>query len=126
VACPLFVPFVEEGWLGGEVVLSVARKYLKPLRQAKVDTVILGCTHYPLLRPVIQEVLGKQVVLIDSAKQVAFEIKKILASEDLLNRNKAGTGKHKFYVSDNPEWFSSLAQRFMGRKLMNVRKVDNV
>ena len=124
VACPLFVPFVEEGWLGGEVVLSVARTYLKPLKDAGVDTVILGCTHYPLLKPVIQEVLGKNVTLIDSAKQVAFEIKKILASEDMINRGKGG--KHKFYVSDNPEWFSSLAQRFMGRKLSNVKKVDNV
>lgn len=126
VACPLFVPFVEEGWFSGEVVLSVARKYLKPLKDAGVDTVILGCTHYPLLKPVIQEVLGKQVILIDSAKQVAFEIKKILANEDLFNRGKGVAGKHKFYVSDNPEWFSSLAKRFMGKKLMNVRKVDNV
>lgn len=121
-ACPLFVPFVEEGWLSGEVVLSVARSYLKPLKEAGVDTVILGCTHYPLLKPIIQEVLGKHVVLIDSAKQVAFEIKKILASEDMLNRGKAKVGCHKFYVSDNPEWFSSLAQRFLGRKITNVKK----
>jgi len=124
VACPLFVPFVEEGWLCGDVVMSVAKTYLKPLINAKVDTVILGCTHYPLLRPIIQEVLGKRVTLIDSAKQVAFEVKKILASEDMLNRGKGG--KHKFLVSDNPEWFSSLAKRFMGRKLTNVKKVDNV
>jgi len=123
-ACPLFVPFVEEGWLKGEVVMSVARTYLKPLCAAGVDTVILGCTHYPLLKPVIQEVLGKNVILIDSAKQVAFEVKKILSSEDMLNRGKGG--RHKYYVSDNPEWFSSLAQRFMGRKLTNVKKVDNV
>ena len=123
-ACPLFVPFVEEGWLKGEVVESVVRSYLKPLKDAGVDTVILGCTHYPLLKPVIQEVMGKDVVLIDSAKQVVVEIKKILASEDLLNRLKGG--KHKFFVSDNPEWFSSLAKRFMGRQLKDVRKVDNV
>lgn len=124
VACPLFVPFVEEGWLSGEVVMNVARSYLKPLKDAQVDTVILGCTHYPLLRPVIQEVLGKKVTLIDSAKQVAFEIKKILANEDMANRGKGG--KLSFFVSDNPEWFSSLAQRFMGRKLNNVKKVDPV
>ncbi len=124
VACPLFVPFVEEGWLSGEVVLSVVKNYLKPLKAAGVDTVILGCTHYPLLKPVIQQVLGKGVVLIDSAKQVACEVKKILASEDLLNRGKGG--KHTFYVSDNPEWFSGLAQRFLGSKLSNVKKVNNV
>jgi len=123
-ACPLFVPFVEEGWLEGEVVLNVARKYLQPLKDAGVDTVILGCTHYPLLKPMIQEVLGKNVTLIDSAKQVAVEVKKILANEDMLNRGQGG--KHKFYVSDNPEWFSSLAQRFMGKRLSDVRKVDNV
>ena len=131
VACPLFVPFVEEGWLKGEVVSSVARSYLKPLKNSGVDTVILGCTHYPLLKSVIQEVLGKQVTLIDSAKQVAFEVKKILANEDLLNqpaKNKSvlPIGRHKFYVSDNPEWFSGLAERFLGRQLKDVRKVENV
>lgn len=124
VSCPLFVPFVEEGWLSGDVVMSVAKDYLKPLKEAKVDTVILGCTHYPLLKPVIQEVLGKEVTLIDSAKQVACEVKKILASEDLLNHGKGGN--NSFYVSDNPEWFSGLAQRFLGKKLKNVRKVSNV
>jgi glutamate racemase len=123
-SCPLFVPFVEEGWLSGEVVLSVAKDYLKPLKSAGVDTVILGCTHYPLLKPVIQQVLGKEVTLIDSAKQVACEVKKILASEDLLNRGKGGN--NSFYVSDNPEWFSGLAQRFLGRPLKNVKKVNNV
>jgi len=124
LACPLFVPFVEEGWTNGAVVLNVARSYLEPLKEARVDTVILGCTHYPLLKTVIQEVLGPDVTLIDSAKQVAFEVKKILASEDMLNRVRGG--KHRFFVSDNPEWFSSLAQRFMGKKLTNVRKVVNV
>jgi glutamate racemase len=121
VACPLFVPFVEEGWLSGKVVLDVARTYLKPLKVARVDTVILGCTHYPLIKPVIKEVLGKEVTLIDSAKQVAIEVKKILAQEGLLNKGRRG--KHKFFVSDNPEWFSGLAERFLGEKVRNVNKV---
>ena len=120
VACPLFVPFVEEGWLSGDVVLDVARTYLKPLKDAKVDTVILGCTHYPLLKPVIKRVLGDNVTLIDSAKQVAVEVKKILGSENILNEK--GKGKHSFYVSDNPEWFSGLAERFLGKSLKNVKK----
>jgi glutamate racemase len=124
VACPLFVPFVEEGWLKGDVVLTVARTYLKPLKQAGVDTVILGCTHYPLLKPVIKEVLGRNVTLIDSAKQVAFEVKKILVSENLLNGTRPA--KHKFYVSDNPEWFSSLAERFLGAQVHNVLKVNPI
>ncbi len=124
VACPLFVPFVEEGWLSGDVVMEVARNYLKPLKDAKVDTVILGCTHYPLLKPVIREVLGKNVNLIDSAKQVAIEVKEILAAENALNKGRKG--KHRFYVSDNPEWFSSLAERFLGVSLRDVKKVNNV
>lgn len=124
VACPLFVPFVEEGWLSGDVVLTVARTYLKPLKDAGVDTVILGCTHYPLLKPVIKEVLGKSVTLIDSAQQVAIEVKKILAAEgELSNERRA---RHKFYVSDNPEWFSGLAKRFLGRQVKDVHKVNNV
>lgn len=123
VACPLFVPFVEEGWLSGDVVLEVAKTYLKPLKAASVDTVILGCTHYPLLKPVIKKVLGENVTLIDSAKQVAIEVKKILAAEGLLNRSRRG--KHKFYVSDNPEWFSSLAQRFLGKSVRDVKKVNS-
>lgn len=123
-SCPLFVPFVEEGWLSGNVVLDVARTYLKPLKSARVDTVILGCTHYPILKPVIKEVLGKNVFLIDSAQQVAIEVKKILAAEGQLEKGRRG--KHKFYVSDNPEWFSGLARRFLGQSLKDVRKVNGV
>jgi len=121
-ACPLFVPFVEEGWLEGRVVTEVAEKYLAPLKKAGVDTVILGCTHYPLLRPVIKRVLGSKVSLIDSAKQVAFEVKRILSGDELLN--KGHKGRHKFFVSDNPEWFKGLAKRFLGYLPKDVRKVN--
>jgi len=124
VACPLFVPFAEEGWIQGEVVKTVARHYLKPLKDAGVDTLILGCTHYPLLKPVIKEVMGENVALIDSAQQVAVEVKKILAAEGQLNKNRSG--RHQFYVSDNPEWFSGLAKRFLGKPLKNVKRVSNV
>ncbi|MDD5155078.1 MAG: glutamate racemase [Candidatus Omnitrophica bacterium] len=122
-ACPLFVPFVEEGWLSGKVVMDVARHYLEPLKASGVDTVILGCTHYPLLKPVIRQVLGKKVTLIDSAKQVAMEIKKILAQDCCLAKN--GKGRHKYYVSDNPEWFSSIARRFLGEAPKNVSKANS-
>ena len=124
LACPLFVPFVEEGWLSGNVVLEVARTYLKPLKSAGVDTVILGCTHYPLLKPVIKEVLGEKVELIDSARQVGMEVKKILSVEGLLNKERRG--RHKFYVSDNPEWFTGLAERFLGQKVKDVSKANHV
>ncbi|MDD4939116.1 MAG: glutamate racemase [Candidatus Omnitrophica bacterium] len=124
-ACPLFVPFAEEGWLEGSEISSVAAKYLKPVKDAKVDTVILGCTHYPLLKPVIKKSLGDDVALIDSAKQVAIEVKKILAQEGALN-NKSREGRHKFYVSDNTSWFGSVAGRFLGSPLLDVEKVNNV
>ncbi len=122
VSCPLFVPFAEEGFLEGDVVLEVARDYLKPLKRAGVDTVILGCTHYPLLKPVIKKAMGNGVCLIDSAKQVAIEVKNILAADSMLN--PSGKGKHKFFVSDNPDWFSGLAEKFLGEKIKNVTKVN--
>lgn len=124
VACPLFVPFAEEGWLSGDVVTQVARTYLAPLKKAGVDTVILGCTHYPLLKPVIKKVMGQGVTLIDSAQQVAIEVKKILSSDNLLNKQRKG--RHKFFVSDNPEWFTDLAQRFLGHKVKDIKKVNGV
>ena len=123
-ACPLFVPFVEEGWTGGKVVMEVAQTYLKPLKDARVDTLILGCTHYPVLKGVIRKVMGPKVTLIDSAKQVAIEVKNILASESLMGKPR--TGKHSFFVSDNPEWFTNLAGRFLGRKIRDARRIDHV
>jgi glutamate racemase len=122
-ACPLFVPFVEEGWLKGNVVREVAQTYLKPLRESRVDTLILGCTHYPLIKPILQEVMGKDVVLIDSATQVAIEVKKILGTDGKLNKGRRG--RHKFYVSDNPEWFKELAGRFLGKKVKDVAKCSS-
>ncbi len=123
VACPLFVPFAEEGWISGGVVKEVARVYLKPLKSARVDTVILGCTHYPLLKTVIKEVLGKDVRLIDSAKQVAMEVQNILLTEGLLHKEQK-KGSRRFYVSDNPEWFKGLAARFLGQPVQNIVKVN--
>lgn len=125
VSCPLFVPFVEEGWLSGNVVNSVAGTYLKPLKDAGVDTLILGCTHYPLLKAAIKRIMGRDVTLIDSARQVAIEVKRILAAEGILNKNTR-SGRQSFFVSDNPEWFSELAARFLGRPVKNVKKVNNV
>lgn len=122
-SCPMFVPFVEEGWLDGDVVMQVAKEYLQPFKDAKVDTLILGCTHYPLLKPIIAKVLGDSVTLIDSAKQVAIEVKKILASENMLNEVTKRKANNRFYVSDNPQWFSELATRFLGKKIQNVKKV---
>jgi len=122
-ACPLFVPLVEEGWLKGRVVKEVVQTYLKPLKQSRVDTLILGCTHYPVLKPIIREVMGPNVTLIDSAKQVAIEVKETLSSHGMLETKRRG--RIRFYVSDNPEWFKELAGRFLGTRVDCVTKVNN-
>jgi len=121
IACPLFVPLVEEGWLEGKIVLEVAKKYLAPLKNKGIDTLILGCTHYPLLKPLIQEVLGPEVKLIDSSTQIAKEVKDILKQEKLLNKKRIA--RRNFYVSDDPEGFRNLAKRFLGYRLNNVKKI---
>lgn len=120
-ACPLFVPFVEEGWIKERAVRDVAEAYLKPLKEAKVDTIILGCTHYPLLKSVIRDVMGNRVILIDSAKQVATEVKQILVNEGMLEPSQRPA--RSFYVSDGPAWFQGLAKRFLGHHIKEVVKV---
>lgn len=124
-ACPLFVPLVEEGWLEGKVTESVAREYLAPLREAEVDTLILGCTHYPLLKTVLQKVMGAGVVLVDSAAETAKEVKLLLEKEGLA-RSVRRPAHHEFLVSDEPEHFRALAKRFLGHDLPHVRRVNHV
>jgi glutamate racemase len=111
-ACPLFVPLVEEGWIDHAVTREIAEEYLGPLRRASVDTLILGCTHYPLLRPVIQEVMGAEVVLIDSGEAVARELEETLDRLGL--RAGPGEASHRFFVSDQKERFGGEARRFLG------------
>lgn len=119
VACPLFVPLVEEGWWSGPIVEAVARKYAAPLRRARVDTVILGCTHYPYLKPVLARVLGPRVRLIDSAEETARETQAVL-SELGLRAPTGGRGRREFYASDAPERFKRLAKRMLGPGAMKV------
>ena len=125
--CPLFVPLVEEGWLNTQITKQIARLYLNPLKSKKIDTLVLGCTHYPLLKPVIKEVLGQNVTLVDSARQVAQQAKEILIKQDLLApEKKKSKNKLQFYVSDEPDNFAELGKVFLGFELVNVRKVSNV
>lgn len=119
-ACPLFVPLVEEGWWSGDVVEAVARKYVAPLRAAKVDTVILGCTHYPYLKPVLARALGSRVRLIDSAEETARETENVLC-ELGLRAPRGGRGRREFYASDAPERFKRLAGRMLGAPVKSVR-----
>lgn len=119
--CPLFVPLVEEGWLNKDVTRQVASEYLSPLKAKKIDTLIMGCTHYPLLRQIIQDVMGRNVMLVDSAKEVAKEARIILDSAGHLNR-PGRKGKHSFFVSDEPSRFIRMAERFLKRRIVCAKR----
>jgi len=108
--CPLFVPLVEEGWHDDPVTEEVARRYLRPLLDAGVDTLVLGCTHYPLLKPVLQRVVGPEVVLIDSAEEVADMVASGLAAEGLQATHSA---VHHFCVTDAGQTFQRLARTIL-------------
>jgi glutamate racemase len=117
-ACPLFVPFVEEGWLDHEATRLVAEEYLSPMAQANVDALVLGCTHYPLLKPLIGKVLGRKVRLIDSAEQTAAETRRVLEAGALIAEGTVP--RYRFVASDAPEQFLRLGQRFLGDAIERV------
>lgn len=121
--CPLFVPLVEEGWFEHAVTYNVAREYLAPLKKAGVDTVILGCTHYPLLKNVLHSVMGPRVALVDSAEEVAAQVRQMLLQRRLL-RMQLSPATHTFLVSDEPQNFQKLARRFLGGGVKEVKRVD--
>jgi glutamate racemase len=122
-SCPLFVPLAEEGWTEGEIAELTAKKYLHPLKEAGIDVLILGCTHYPLLKPVIQEVMGDEVVLVDSAEETALEIKRILGENGISNRNSSPS-RREFYLTDVSDTFVAIAGRFLGEEIERVELVD--
>lgn len=113
-ACPLFVSLVENGFIeeDNEVTLLVAKKYLKDIIEADVDTLILGCTHFPIIAPVIRKVMGEKVKLIDSGKETARYVKEILSAEALLN-NSESTANYNYFVSDDTENFKNIAEIFL-------------
>lgn len=124
-SCPLFVPLAEEGWLNDKITRKVAEKYLDIFRGNKVDTLILGCTHYPMLKNVIGSVLGGGVCLVDSAKQCAVEVERILYREGLFNQGRS-KGRLKFFVSDEPEKFAALGRKFLGSDIKCIRRHEDV
>ncbi|GEJ55617.1 glutamate racemase [Anaeromyxobacter diazotrophicus] len=117
-ACPLFVPLAEEGWTDpeDEVVRLVARRYLAPFREAAVDTLVLGCTHYPLLRGAIARELP-EVTLVDSGDAIAAEVAERLGAA-------GGPAQHRFFVTDTPARFLTVAERFLGRAVERAEQVD--
>ncbi len=121
-ACPLFVPLAEEGWFHKKATKEIARQYLVKLIYSGVDTLILGCTHYPLLKSVIGKVMGKKVYLVDSAKEVAKEVRDVLVVNNLKKQTKS-LGKCKFFVSDKPQHFGKLAKQFLGYSIKSIKKV---
>ena len=119
-ACPLFVPLVEEGWLRKAVTAAVAREYLGPLRRSGIDTLVLGCTHYPLLKNVLNGVMGAKVALVDSAREVAAEVKRTLRDRRML-RTSAGRARRAFLISDRPQQFEKTAREFLGYNIRAVK-----
>jgi glutamate racemase len=121
-ACALFVPLVEEGWLDSEVTRAVARNYLAPIVSAEVDTLVLGCTHYPLMKTVIGNVVGRQVRLIDSAHETARQAGELLRERGLDNGTPDGA-RYRFIASDAPDTFLGLGERFLGSPIDRVETV---
>ena len=122
-SCPLFVPLVEEGWLNGTVCRQVAGTYLEPLVRQRIDTLILGCTHYPLLARTIQQVVGPAVTLVDSAQQTAAEVRGVLMGTDTL-ANGHSRPRYRFFVTDEPTHFDRLGHRFLGQVIGSVERVN--
>jgi len=119
-ACPRFVEFVERGLTTGEDLLGAAREYLDPVREAGVDTLVLGCTHYPLLTGVISYVMGQEVSLVSSAEETAKDVYRTLVAHDLLRDPQAPPPKHRFLATGDPEPFARLAGRFLGPEVSAV------
>ncbi len=123
--CPLFVPLAEEGWcsIDDEVVWMIAQRYLSGIKDSGIDTLVLGCTHYPLLKKVIQQVMGSSVTLVDSALESAQEVKKLLQEENMF-RNCGKEAESRFFLTDIPHSFIENGSVFLGHSLLNVTLVD--
>jgi len=111
-ACPLFVPLIEEGWLDDPITEEVARRYLNSLLKRKIDTLVLGCTHYPLIKGILKKVCGEEVELIDSAEAVAEEVCRVLPA-----KREDGVGAVRILVSDKTERFERVAKMIMGESI---------
>lgn len=123
LSCPLFVPLVEEGWTDGAIVELTADRYLSGMKDNGIDTLVLGCTHYPLLKSVLSRTVGEEVVLIDSAIETARQVKNTLESLSLLRKKDDGALR-EFYVTDSPERFLAVGERFLGTQMDHIRKIE--
>jgi glutamate racemase len=121
-ACPLFVPLVEEGWFDHPAAELIALEYLQPLKRAGVDVMVLGCTHYPLLKPLLQRTMGPDIRLIDSGEETAATVQGALHSSGL-NAPSSATPAHRFVVSDDEARFRQVGSRFIGERLRKAEVV---
>ena len=124
-ACPLFVPLVEEGWLKDPVTVEVAERYLQELQEQDVDTLVMGCTHYPLLRSVLRELLGEKVTLVNPAYETAQSLKQLLKEMNLDNPGiKEEEFPYRFYVSDLADQFTAFANSILPYDVSMTKKID--
>ncbi len=123
VECPLFVPLAEEGWLDHQVTNLVAKEYLFPLRLEKIDTLVLGCTHYPVIKPAIAAAIGTNVRLIDSGEAAAEEVEHALDEQGLRNPSSQRPNL-QFFVSDIPSKFAEIGERFLGQRLGRIQRAE--
>lgn len=118
-ACPMFVPLAEEGWTDNSIAIDTAAMYLAPLKKIGIDTLVLGCTHYPLLKRTIAKVMGPGVKLIDSAEAAAQEVRRTLAENGIANGQNTAPSR-RFYVTDSPERFIKVGKTFFGEELSDA------
>jgi len=123
-ACPLLVPLVEEGWTSNKITQAILRAYLSPMSRRRIDTLVLGCTHYPLLKKAIRALVGREVALVDSAESCAQFLGERLDGTQLLARTRRRTGVIRPFVTDEVERFDELAKRFLGVPTDPAWKVD--
>jgi glutamate racemase len=120
-ACPLFVEFVERGETSGEAITKVAQKYLEPIMSSNVDTLVLGCTHYPLLTGVISYVMGESVTLVSSAEETAKDLYRTLVENNALRPQSSSAPTHRFLATGDAKAFETLARRFLGPEVTHVQ-----
>lgn len=122
-ACPLFVNLVEEGWWDNDIAYRIAEEYLTPLKSEGIDTLVLGCTHYPILKGIISSVVGDNVKLVSSALEVARVVREVI-NEKGIGRDKDIKPVYRYYTSDSIEKFESLGSAILGKEIHSVEKVD--
>jgi glutamate racemase len=126
VSCPLFVALAEEGWVEDEVTYRVAERYLQPLKEKDIDVLVLGCTHYPLLKPVLSEVMGEEVILVDSAEEAAEEVAASLRDRGLAadGEESVEPGSPAICLTDRSMHFLELGEKILERPLKEIEYVD--